>query len=242
MQASVPGLFNFRDPTTAGTLGAGPTKRPGVLFRSSALDRLDAQGRAALTRLGITTVVDLREPDESAAAPDAVSAPVRTVNRPIYGVLAPKSTPLRDVYDHIMTERGHAVTGAVQAILGAPGPVLVHCAAGKDRTGIVVAVLLAAAGVPRPAIIADYALSAGQLPAGHKEATRLRLQAEFPNLPELRTALHLHLESPREAIGDVLDVMEAGYGGAAGFLLAHGASARDIESARSFFPTRLCPA
>ena len=98
-----------------------------------------------------------------------------------------------------------------------PGPALVHCAAGKDRTGVLVALVLDAVGVTRQAVLADYALSAEQIEAMFRRWTtflgRERPDDLTPHLPRA------------EVLGTVLARLDDEYGagnGAAGWLAANG--------------------
>jgi hypothetical protein len=111
-----------------------------------------------------------------------------------------------------------------------PDPVLVHCTAGKDRTGVLVALVLSAAGVEREAVVEDYARTGANMPgvleriatdpafAGGSQEIR-RLADERPQL----------LAAPPHAIESALDVLE-GAGGAAAWLLDHGLA--DVDLAR----------
>jgi hypothetical protein len=108
------------------------------------------------------------------------------------------------------------------------GPVLVHCAAGKDRTGIAVAVLLRAAGVTRGAVIADYVRT-----AEHIEDVLARDRFHGPEDP---THLQRLMGAPPEAIAVILDELEAvgrdAEDPAGEWLLRHGASPADLAAWR----------
>ena len=173
------GAWNFRD--VAQTAGLAP----GRLFRSSELSKLDESGRRALADLGVTDVADLRSPAEverrgGGAVPEGVAVhnlPFPEVSHHHEGQEAPHESS----WNKMMTEyseedpgvaarrwmtaeyeRFPTLGGAREAVrriitmLGDGRPVLVHCFAGKDRTGFAVAVALEAAEVPADAILADY--------------------------------------------------------------------------------------
>ncbi len=119
------------------------------------------------------------------------------------------------------------VGAVVQAVAAAPeGGVLIHCFAGKDRTGIVTALLLALAGVPRATIAADYVLSdsylqplyAELLAAVEDRSERERRAREYQSLPE--------------SILAVLDHLDARYGGVAAYLRGAGVSDDQMERIR----------
>jgi protein tyrosine/serine phosphatase len=161
------GCFNVRD------LGGLPTAdgrliRPGALVRSDKVGGLSADGWASLVGHGVRTIVDLRDPSEH--QPDIAPRPLdlMTVSSPLedqsdtvfwaqYRSLS--STPL--YYRPFLERFPRRIVAALAAIAEAPpGGVLVHCAAGRDRTGMVTLVLLALLGVAPEAIVADYLLSA----------------------------------------------------------------------------------
>ncbi|HYF57414.1 MAG TPA: tyrosine-protein phosphatase [Burkholderiaceae bacterium] len=171
------GAPNFRS-VAALPAADGRRVRPGRLFRSDALHRLTDDDLERLARLRIGTVLDLRRDDERASMPTRwpAGAPrdVRTfdVVPDLQAVRAGGWRVLIDAPD-FDAERARrwmvetyermpaALAPAVEvelARLAAPGEdaVLVHCTAGKDRTGFVVAMALAALGVPRDAILDDY--------------------------------------------------------------------------------------
>jgi protein-tyrosine phosphatase len=218
------GTHNFRDVGGYPTRDGGIT-RERVLFRSDALHDLDDDGRTRLDELDVRTVVDLRTDDERAARPDAVGG--RTlVEHPIFLEVGPDIGPrnLPEVYDLMLDRYGDRLAGAVRA-LAAPGalPAVVHCTAGKDRTGVVVGLVLAAVGVPDEIVAADYAATALFLTPAfievlvgasqETEAAMMRSEAAF------MTAL--------------LTRVETEHGGAAAYLRAHGVTDEELLRLRS---------
>lgn len=148
------GCRNVRD------VGGGRI-RAGVLVRSDSHCFLTDAGVAAVRAYGVSRIIDLRRAEE------CVSWPSRFAGDPMYGNL-PLQDPAHSVAEQSMTARYSAMldrgrsrfAAAVAAIADAPaGAVVVQCAAGKDRTGLVVALALALAGVAPDAIAADYAFS-----------------------------------------------------------------------------------
>jgi protein-tyrosine phosphatase len=108
-------------------------------------------------------------------------------------------------------------------------PVLVHCTVGKDRTGVTVALTLAAAGVDEDAVIGDYARTETLLPAQRNRAVLQWLRAQHPesrNLEELTT------RSPAPVMHALLGDLTARYGSPAGYLEAHGLSADERAELR----------
>jgi len=222
----VDGTFNLRAlPDAAG--------RP-WLYRSATLDALTPRGVEQLRDQGVQLVVDLREGSERGSASQAHGLPVRHV--PIYR--SPQGPPqtgsITEVYRSILAERGAALAEAVTAVAQSPGPVLVHCTAGKDRTGLVVALALSAAGVPEDAVLDDYALSGPQVAEHRSEAVALTLAALALTTDEQRDATRLHLESPASVLAQALDRVAA-RGGAARYLLDHGLAAQDLALLRRRF-------
>ena len=159
----VPGTYNFRD--VGGLPAAGGTVRDGVLFRSDGLHRLGEAGRDELRRLGVGIVIDLRDENEARYMPDDLDGlDVEVLSLPVFeGSGASQGEggiSLDALYERIVTQHASVVVSALREIASAGDrSVVVHCTAGKDRTGIVVALALLAVGVYRDAVVADYALS-----------------------------------------------------------------------------------
>lgn len=160
----IAGTFNIRD------LGGYPAEagetRWRRILRADGLHRVDPEGMAALVAEGVTTVIDLRHPGELETHPNPFSAhpDVRYHNVSLFEALAPLAEPGRDVlldmYKLALDTRRAAIAEVLSIIAEAPsGAVLFHCTAGKDRTGIVSALLLAIAGVEATLIVEDYALT-----------------------------------------------------------------------------------
>jgi protein-tyrosine phosphatase len=228
----VAGTSNLRDvggyPTPAGGTVAWRT-----LFRSDSLHRLDRQGVAGLAALDLRTIVDLRADIEVTQRPSALAGlPVRIVRAPIVRdpTGLPPMTGLAAEYRYMIDECGDSIGAAVSALC-APGalPALVHCAAGQDRTGIVMALVLAVLGVPDELIGADYALSSVYLdPDSTAVIGRLKAGALGDSVPaEL-------LSSPAGPILNVLArARAAGGGSVSGYLTAHGVGASDLGALRA---------
>ena len=131
---------------------------------------------------------------------------------------AEEEHPAVQSYLGYLEHRPEAVVGAVRTLAGdRPGASVVHCAAGKDRTGVVVALSLAVAGVPHEEIVADYALTADVIEA---LVARLRRSPTYAEDMERRdVASH----TPRaETMRRVLDVLDQRHGGPVGWLEQHG--------------------
>ncbi|MEU7628390.1 tyrosine-protein phosphatase [Nocardia sp. NPDC049220] len=171
------GTFNFRDTGGLRTVD-GAKVRPSVLLRSAQLSGLDDDGHAALRELRINHVHDLRghhEIDHFGA--DRLPEGIRLAVTPFDSRMAeapPHEATAQTAYTHMLEvyrmfpalpEAHAAIVAIAESIVRDEGAVLVHCAAGKDRTGWAVATILRAVGVTEADILADYLLSNGAIPA-----------------------------------------------------------------------------
>jgi protein-tyrosine phosphatase len=167
----VDGCVNFRDAGGWRTMDGGSVRR-GVLYRSDDPIRITPEGRRAVDRLGLSMVVDLRQQTQFSRTPGFVE-PVRTAHVPLVDQVVdhaeppPLDTP-RDIADLYwgMLDESRLQVGRVLDVVAAnvsQGPVLVHCAFGKDRAGLITALVHAAIGVRPEDIIGDYVRS--DLPA-----------------------------------------------------------------------------
>lgn len=151
------------------------TRQPGTrrIFRSACLDRLSAHGRHAFGELRVGVIIDLRGKQEAAAAPQLdgairVHLPIEpTVVAQLLGLQAAGTLSasaavdvMEDTYRDYIVNYAEIFTGIFHHIIKAKHqPVLFHCAAGKDRTGVAAALILTALGVAPSVIMKDYLLS-----------------------------------------------------------------------------------
>ncbi|MBN1836444.1 MAG: tyrosine-protein phosphatase, partial [Spirochaetales bacterium] len=162
----VSGAYNLRD---LGGYGAGDGRRVcyGRFLRGDSLHQLTDADVRLLLDYGVRTVIDLRQAGEAALEPGRLNAlPGVSVHHvPLMAELAPAlggrfPTELGATYLLSVRHCHGAFRRVFQLLADAdPGAVLFHCVVGKDRTGIVAALLLELAGVPREAVLADYAAS-----------------------------------------------------------------------------------
>ena len=188
-------------------------------------------GRRYACWLGLRTIVDLRTHIEAELAPSALTGlPARTTHISLLsGDLQSLPHALDAIYRHMIDECGQTIAAAIKLLCaGDAFPALVHCSAGKDRTGIVIALILAVLGVPDEVIAADYALSAVYLDPELTPAIG-QLRASTGLGDELTGAL---LASPPELILAVLDRVRASAGSAEGYLRAHGLTDAALTSLR----------
>ena len=174
------GTYNLRDLGGYGTLD-GRTTRWRTFFRSDSLHRLPPAAQTTLLDYGVRTVIDLRRSDELHVAPNVfASSPAVTYHQvsllvdtpPMRGV---RPRPLVETYWMILDERQEQLRQALATLAAPEGlPALVHCTAGKDRTGVLVALVLGVVGVPTTTIVEDYALTAQYLVGTYLEEVRQR--------------------------------------------------------------------
>lgn len=221
-----PNLFNFRD--LGGYPGRdGRTVRWRRLFRSDSLSRIDPADAASFTALGVRTVIDLRRPREIAR-----DGRVPEFDGLAYHHLHPEHAEWEDATDHdepsdarwlanryldLAYGGAAAMVAAVTVIAEADNaPVVVHCVAGKDRTGVVSALTLAALGVAEQDIAEDYALTA--VATGRFTEHMRRVNPEMAALPAR------YLVSPAEAMLLFLGDLHRRHGSVRGYLLEMGLS------------------
>jgi protein tyrosine/serine phosphatase len=230
----LPGTTNLRDlggyPSTD-----GGTVRWRTLLRSDALHRLDDSGRAALAGLGLRTVIDLRTDEEIMATSSGLDGTgdtgVRTYHVPLFDAAAIGGLPpeLAAIYRYMIDDCGAAIAEAVGRLCaGNALPGLIHCTAGKDRTGLVAAIVLAVVGVPDDIIAADYALSGSQLDPGAATAiSQIRAVSGVGRWLDLGA-----LGAQPRVIHEALAHIRARAGSVTGYLLQNGLTRPDIETLR----------
>jgi protein-tyrosine phosphatase len=164
--------LNFRDVGGIPTVSGGIV-RPGVLYRSEGPASFGDDHRSELAALGIKLVCDLRSGSERDKDPNDWATAARLLNMDITadlrvstnaGWATLKDNPTLEAgkralainYSEMPEQILPNLKTLVDAIVGGGTPMLIHCTAGKDRTGVMVAILLAALGVPRDLIVADY--------------------------------------------------------------------------------------
>lgn len=198
---------------------------PGRLYRSDALHRLTRAGRRSLADLGIRVVIDLRsDVDRRVGGRDRLRGTgAQRVAIPISGASPgtdPASLDLRGVYRSILTHHRAELATAIRTVADADGPVLVHCTAGKDRTGLVVALVLVAIGVDKETVVADYAATQANL-AGEWTEAMLRKVRRF-RVPITDTLLEVLAHSPDAVLRDTLAWLEEEHGGVPAYVASAG--------------------
>jgi protein-tyrosine phosphatase len=160
-------VFNFRD-LGGYPAGEGQSVRWRMLFRADGLNRLQPEEEDAFAALGIATVVDLRTVEEAEHGGRFPALwDVEYHHLPMFDVLPDWPEDIGDPADYVserhleMFTAGRKTVARTFELLADPAsyPLVFHCAAGKDRTGILAALVLTVLGVPDDVIAADYALS-----------------------------------------------------------------------------------
>jgi hypothetical protein len=235
------GCLNVRDLGGLPTTGGGITRR-GIVVRSDTVGRLTEAGWRAAQEYGVARIVDLRFSGEREPAAPA-ARPVETVHVSLLGEHDPtaeeewrrRARATNDAvelhrwwYLGVLRRLSTNVARAVTAIAEVhTGCVLVHCQGGKDRTGIVSALLLSLAGVEDEVIAADYAESEARLPADQREWIDAA-----PDDDERMFRARLVL-APPAAMLDVLARLRSEWGGAQQYLRDAGVTTRDVRALRA---------
>jgi protein tyrosine/serine phosphatase len=229
------GCLNARDLGGYATAGGRET-RWGAVVRSDSPAALTGAGRAALAAYGVRAIVDLRLPAELADDPNPFAEPgdhgiAYTNVSFIDPAAAPPDavTTMAEDYLQMLDRYRPGVAEAMSAVAGAPdGAVVVHCAAGKDRTGLISALLLGLVGVPAETIAADYAMTA--------ELLRPREQAWLAACPPEeraeREAVVARYAPTAEVMLAVLAGLDERHGGVEAYLLEAGVPGDDLDRLR----------
>jgi protein-tyrosine phosphatase len=245
------GAVNVRD------LGGLPTADGGTIVAARLLrgDNLQDLSPADVTKLarhiGVTTVVDLRssfERDLEGPAPLDSVAGVRHEHHPVLPEVGAATDvvaealrarddqdrsrypadPVCGHYLGYLEDRPDQVVGALRSIAHSEGAALVHCAAGKDRTGVVVALALTAVGVDPQAVVEDYAASSERTEALLDRLRRSRTYAaDIDSKPAV-----VHAVRP-DTMAAFLEQMDSRYGGVGSWLADHGFTAEDLRLLRA---------
>ena len=203
--------------------------RSGVLLRSDNLQGLTPTDVVRLTReLGVSVVVDLRTAEEvRLEGPGPLVGRVPISHRDLYPEAGVHTDvvintrngddPVVGYYMAYLEHRPDSIVGALNDVACAPGAAIVHCAAGKDRTGVVVAMALSAAGVERSAILDDYLATAERI-----TGIMRRLRGSETYRAELEPYTDESRKPRRETMERVLERLDEEHGGPVEWLRAHG--------------------
>ncbi len=215
------GALNARD--FGGLPGARGPIKANRFVRTGELSKANEHDKALLLAHDVKVDLDLRAPDERKRAPDSLASDPRFRYEGI-SLLGEKPIDkaretLGEFYVRVLYENQAQFKRVFEVIAAEEkGAVLFHCSSGKDRTGMVSAMLLALGGVDRETILHDYAISAHYLAAKSEAVKKKRPQIA-----------HL-LGSPPEELGHFLDALDQTFGGTATYLKTIGVSERDIAT------------
>ncbi|MCS6802796.1 MAG: tyrosine-protein phosphatase [Chloroflexota bacterium] len=222
------GVRNLRD------IGGYPTRdgrqtRWRTLYRADSPHRLTEAGRRSLVALGVRTLIDLRRPSEIALAPYAFDSDglVRRAIPLLDDGPARSLRSLDEVYRTILVE-GQARLATVLRTLIDSLPAVVHCTAGKDRTGIVIALVLSLAGVPDEIVAHDYALTRACQTDSYWDEARQRAAAAGIAWEDYQQLLIC----PPELMLATLRFLRHEFGGAERYARSAGLSGREIDRLR----------
>jgi protein-tyrosine phosphatase len=232
------GVRNFRDVGGLPTVD-GRRVRQGVLFRSGHLAHATGEDAAFLTTLGLHTIFDFRNAaDQKLEGPDIDLPGVRNVNLPLTdpadgaefwkmvrdGDLDQLRALLSDgraagrmigSYRAIIRNRTAEHSQVLHALAEDSVPALMHCAAGKDRAGLSIAVTLLAVGVEREAIVADYLESAATHRRYKVHRSSTSASAYSPEVMELLNPL---FDARAEYLEAAFETIEGTWGGVDAYL------------------------
>jgi len=238
------GCLNVRDLGGLPTRDGGETRFGGVV-RADSVRQLSEEGWEALVDHGVRTVIDLRGDHELAEDPPA-EAPVEVVHVPFMeaseaeweeieaeiqaAVAAAPDVPAatRDVYLVFLERFRPNVAAAFRAVANArDGGLVIHCAGGKDRTGLLAAFLLRLAGVDDADVAADYALSEERLRPRHEAwFAAARTDEELARLRRIA-------QTPAASMVGVFEELDRRYGGVESYLRAVGVTDEELELVRA---------
>jgi len=227
------GTRNLRDIGGYPTLD-GRRTRWRTVFRSGCLDQLTPASQGEVLALGVRTIVDLREHDELTERPNVFATSRHVAYRwlPFWNEPLPEGRlpDLSGGYVRELDLRGERLVAICRALLEPAGlPALIHCAAGKDRTGVVVGLLLAVARVPPEVIIEDYAMSATCLGPAYVDEGRQWLASRGWSWEQYGH----NWSSPPERMTRTLAHLQQRWGSADVYLQDHGLGRPELDALRA---------
>jgi hypothetical protein len=235
------GAYNFRDLGGYPTLD-GRTTRWGQLYRSDTLHELTDGDLDVLREIGLSSVIDLRTSAELERTGRGLlaSEPIRHVHLPVVqeggtsqGAPAEAQEDLHRRYLWYLDIGRDALVSAL-TIVGDPKsyPLVFHCAAGKDRTGVLAALVLDIVGVERSVIVEDYVLTASRMDL---ILSRVRgtpdAEARLAEMPQFL------LRAEAATMESFLDGLHEAHGGAREWALASGVSEDSLETMSALLVT-----
>ena len=249
---NIKSILNFRDIGGVPTMGSGII-RQGVIFRSANTDNISREDISRLRELNIRTIVDLRAQQEikrhrkTIANTNTLSLPLdfqKTTRERIKPYLFKKGSEkiLSDIsnqlYQDILDASAPAFRQVIELLVSGEGsPILIHCFAGKDRTGIMVALILLALGADRQFIVDDFMKSNDALLPYFRKRLMIRKIITFGYFPS-DVMLNVITVKQRN-IDSIIDRVNNHYGGIEGYLSSTGFDISKLKELREKLCTGL---
>lgn len=234
------GIHNFRELSGYPLQGGGHI-REGMVFRSGALELMSDEDYAWLRDvIGVKTILDLRHADELAMRPGSHQLHEQVVSHSIFpetvrqedliaelnGLYGAGISPRR--YLHYLDIGGDRLAQAFQLFADAANyPFLVHCTAGKDRTGVLLGMLMDVLGANDEDIAHEYGLSEAAI-----DRLIAYLKSSGRQIEGTEEDLRARLATPPDKMADFIVLMREKWGSSEAFFERHGVSAAEIEAVR----------
>lgn len=245
-------------------IGGYPTEdghrlRDGLFFRSAGLNFLGSHGLDDLRALGVKEVVDLRDPMEAKLWPYTLPSDIHVENIPLIkrdntGIDmdaamkasdggdsqaakdAMNAVSMEDMYHGIVAGSGREIVGILKKLLDSQTrPMLIHCTAGKDRTGITSGVLMSLLGVGDDLVVSCYAKSGSNLGETFAKEVVGDLAGDAGGAGQVSAARTAALTSPPSLMRGVLTQIREDYGSAEEYCIKNGMTPEDVAALRALF-------
>lgn len=228
---TMPVIANLRQ--AGGIPVQGGVIRDNVLFRSAAPFHIDQSLTDWMSAAGVGEIFDLRSESEAShfpGFPQTLNHSTRTRIPLLEAAIGnPADMPgLEEIYLTLVHEHGPVWVQIAEHVAHAERPTLVHCTAGKDRTGVAVALLLLAVGANRHAVFADYARSTDELSGAWFSLVTKNAKAQGITLGQ--RSRELLVGTTIAGLNTAIESIERQHGSVVGYLRYYGLSAADLRS------------
>jgi protein-tyrosine phosphatase len=209
----------------------GLVTRWGAIVRSDSLAALTPTGQRSVHAYGIRTIIDLRLPSEVEEAPNPFAASgdhgITYIHESFITVPREPDEPFTNLVNEYFSElgrHGSSIAKIIALIANArDGGVLIHCVGGRDRTGLITALLLSLVGVPLETVAADYALSSECLRPRDED-----FLANGPGQREERERLLIQMKTHPEIMRETLTRLDEKYGSVTAYLRQAGVTEQEL--------------